>query len=225
MAKTALFNTCQTCAGTFSPKRNVSARYCSAKCRAVAAKEKLEDYVCQNQKCLKTYRPQERLQRFCSKSCSAIHNNPRVKSKPREHVECRFCGTPLTKSQSQFCSHMCRVNLQCYEKRDDWVLGLVDASYTDGQLMPWARQLLVEMCGSCCSRCGWGEVNPSTGKAILSVDHVDGNWNNNYCWNLVVLCYNCHTLTPTFGSLNKGSRAGTRPKTKARDIRNINPPA
>jgi hypothetical protein len=72
-----------------------------------------------------------------------------------------------------------------------------------------------------CSKCGWAKKNPRTNTVILTVNHIDGDWKNNKKENLEVLCYNCHTLTETFGSLNKGSRSGRRPGGNDRDIRRI----
>jgi len=55
-----------------------------------------------------------------------------------------------------------------------------------------------------CEQCGWGETHPTTGLVPLTIDHIDGDWTNNKPKNLKLLCPNCHSLTPTYGSLNKG---------------------
>ena len=57
-----------------------------------------------------------------------------------------------------------------------------------------------------CSKCGWHEVNPTTGLIPLEVHHKDGNYRNNIEDNLEVLCPNCHSLTPNFKALNKEGR-------------------
>ena len=59
---------------------------------------------------------------------------------------------------------------------------------------------------------GFAEVNPITGKVPLEIDHVDGDCYNNRPENLVVLCPNCHSLTPTFRALNKASGRKYRAK-------------
>lgn len=61
-----------------------------------------------------------------------------------------------------------------------------------------------------CSQCGWCEINPSTGKSPLEIDHIDGNSANNDENNLRVLCPNCHSLTPTYKALNKGNASKER---------------
>ena len=56
-----------------------------------------------------------------------------------------------------------------------------------------------------CSLCGWGEINPTTKKTPLEIEHIDGNYKNNKEDNLLLLCPNCHSLTPTYKALNKGN--------------------
>ena len=47
---------------------------------------------------------------------------------------------------------------------------------------------------------------------ILNIDHVDGCRENCREENLQLLCPNCHSLTLTFGSLNRGNGRATRYK-------------
>jgi hypothetical protein len=79
-----------------------------------------------------------------------------------------------------------------------------------GALLESARQYLVEEAGHRCTQCGWCVPNPKLGRPILAVDHIDGDWTNNFKSNLQVLCYNCHTLTETFCRLNDKSPVGSR---------------
>jgi hypothetical protein len=65
-------------------------------------------------------------------------------------------------------------------------------------------RLLRERYGERCSRCGWSERHPKTGKVPIEVEHIDGDWQNNHIGNLTLLCPNCHALTPTFRALNRG---------------------
>src|SRR5579871_6049355 len=58
--------------------------------------------------------------------------------------------------------------------------------------------------GERCSRCGWAERNPKTGRIPVEVEHIDGDWQNNRLTNLTLLCPNCHALTATFRGLNRG---------------------
>jgi hypothetical protein len=38
----------------------------------------------------------------------------------------------------------------------------------------------------------------------VEVEHIDGDWQNNNPENLILLCPNCHSLTPTYRGLNRG---------------------
>lgn len=61
-----------------------------------------------------------------------------------------------------------------------------------------------------CSSCGWCEINQWTNKSPLEIDHIDGDDKNNKEPNLVLLCPNCHALTPTFQNLNRLYNGKTR---------------
>lgn len=54
-------------------------------------------------------------------------------------------------------------------------------------------------------KCGWSKINPTTGKVPIQLEHIDGNSENNSLDNLKLLCPNCHSLTSTYGALNKGN--------------------
>jgi 5-methylcytosine-specific restriction endonuclease McrA len=54
-------------------------------------------------------------------------------------------------------------------------------------------------------KCGWSEINPKSGKVPIQLNHINGNSEDNKLSNLELLCPNCHSLTPTFGMLNKGN--------------------
>ena len=98
------------------------------------------------------------------------------------------------------------------DKIKRWIEGDGDvASYVGGQLTNWAKRYLKEAAGDKCTECGWGIPNPTLGRTILTIDHIDGNWTNNRYDNLKVLCFNCHTLTSSFGSLNVGNSPRSRP--------------
>jgi hypothetical protein len=146
-------------------------------------------------------------QKFCNRSCSASFNNSKFKKRVsgRTVFSCLNCSMGLTLHQSKFCSHSCAHEFRNKEKVSQWLNGKISATSTNGTLLDFARAYLLAECGGACTECGWSKPNPKTGKVILTIDHKDGNWLNNERANLVVLCYNCHTLTETFGSLNKNN--------------------
>ena len=75
------------------------------------------------------------------------------------------------------------------------------------------KRQLEEIKGSSCEKCGLG--NEWQGESItLQVDHINGDPYDNSPSNLRLLCPNCHSQTPTFGSKNKGNGRWTRENLK-----------
>jgi 5-methylcytosine-specific restriction endonuclease McrA len=68
-----------------------------------------------------------------------------------------------------------------------------------------SKQYLIHLYGSDCMKCGWNEKNVITEKVPIELEHIDGNSENNLLENLKLLCPNCHSLTPTYKSLNNGN--------------------
>jgi hypothetical protein len=83
--------------------------------------------------------------------------------------------------------------------------------HVNGQINRHIRRYLFEKYGSRCTKCDWAQVHPITGRVPLTVEHLDGDWKNNSEDNLTLLCPNCHSLTLTFGSLNRGRGRPRRP--------------
>lgn len=69
----------------------------------------------------------------------------------------------------------------------------------------FVKRYLVETRGDQCELCGFRGANPHTNNSVIQMDHTDGNCFNNAPENLRLLCPNCHSMTPNYGSLNKGS--------------------
>jgi len=147
--------------------------------------------------------------------CSCLKSKNRDQSKCscrpkriRKYVPshpCSRCG--VTTTNPSYCSQACNnaVRPKTVKELDSWLAGEIGLSTGNGELKAVARQYLLKEAGYACTECGWNKPNPKTGKPILCVDHKDGNHRNNFRSNLVVLCYNCHALTPTFGALNIGT--------------------
>lgn len=72
------------------------------------------------------------------------------------------------------------------------------------------KDYLIYKHGEKCMECGWDKVHPITKKVPIQLEHIDGNSENNSLNNLKLLCPNCHSLTPTYGALNKGNGRETR---------------
>jgi hypothetical protein len=151
---------------------------------------------------------------FCTRSCSS-RTIQREKGSKRELITCP-CGKTSRRSKSPsklYCSVPCYNRFSDLPKKETltqeiirlWQNGEFDASCSTASVHRTIRKFLLDSVGNKCQRCDWSEVNPASGRVPLHVDHVDGNWKNSSKCNLVVLCPNCHSITPKYGALNKGN--------------------
>ena len=162
--------------------------------------------ICSNPTCNNELDKQPK---YCSRSCAAQVNNRKYPKRPKEGGACESCGSALPAQHTRFCSIEC-MRRPRQEAIRDWVNGITSPQKGKGVLPEWARNYLLDLAGNKCSKCSWAVPNPKLGRPILTIEHKDGNWLNNRIDNLEVLCYNCHTLTDTFGSLNKGNGTFTK---------------
>lgn len=127
---------------------------------------------------------------------------------PRKLKEkiCLQCACTYQSSDPRVvcCSRECAVKIKRAAYVKDWLDGRINGMRGVAAISMHIRNYLLDECGRKCPRCGWGEKNPKTGLVPLTINHIDGNYQNNVRSNLEVLCPNCHSLTPNFGSLNKG---------------------
>ena len=134
-----------------------------------------------------------------------------VRMSPRKpRSPCLACGKPLKNLRSRYCDNRCQGTFQREKYLAAWKAG--EKSGTSDVSNPEIigvrgiiRTYLFEKFDGKCTRCGWGEKHPVTGRSPLQVDHRDGNVLNNREENLDLLCPNCHSLTPTWGNLNRGN--------------------
>ncbi len=145
-----------------------------------------------------------KFRKFCTQTCSATHNNKITKRKPRNN--CKNCGTMCLKRQQIFCNTKCQQRFYYLAFIDAWLKGDDNGVRSSGlTTCKYIKQYLREKFGDKCFECGWNKVHSITGKVPIQLDHIDGNAENNKPENLRLLCPNCHSLTPTFGSLNRGN--------------------
>lgn len=116
----------------------------------------------------------------------------------RDPHPCLGCGQMTL--EFDFCNLECRQGYVRMVKRKKWIEGTYDA----GPILPWMKEYLKARWGSKCSQCGWDEYH-NDGKSLTQIDHINGDSKDSRITNLRILCPNCHSLTPTFGSRNKKS--------------------
>ena len=136
---------------------------------------------------------------FCSRTCSALYNS--LSKKPK--LDCKNCGKFLNKNAKQFCSKSCQQKFLSQYLTQMWLDGN-SPSRKDGTVPVYIKRYLIKESQNKCQVCGWGGINPVSRKSVLQVHHIDGNSDNNLKQNLQILCPNCHSMTPTYGSLNIG---------------------
>lgn len=133
--------------------------------------------------------------RFCCRSHAASYNNSQ--RGPYKSRKClyEFCDNRIQHSST---SIYCAVE----HRQEDLKWKYFHAGWypTSKQMPRWLRDFLIVLG---CSVCGWNEINPISNRPQCQIDHIDGNCFNHKKENIRVLCPNHHSLTNTFGTLNK----------------------
>lgn len=88
---------------------------------------------------------------------------------------------------------------------EEWKLGNKSGMKGKTSTSAHIKKYLFRRCNSACEKCGWNKINEATGRVPLEINHKDGNFRNNKEENLELICPNCHSLTFTYRSLNKGN--------------------
>ena len=154
---------------------------------------------CGNQKEIQT----GNLTRGATKSCGCSQN-PSGKIRKKEKY-CLNCGKELHKGQYKYCSSLCQQEYQRKEyikKVNNGEESGLKKSGNATKISDSIRTYLFKKYNNKCQKCGWGEINPTTGKCPLEIHHKDGDRTHNDLNNLELLCPNCHSLTPNYKYLN-----------------------
>ncbi len=117
------------------------------------------------------------------------------------------CGAVCVRLKALYCCHKCHRDHEYKKYIARWKEGKEKGHRRCVALAPssYVRRYMFEKYGRQCGKCGWSEVNPSSGRIPLQINHIDGDAENCSEDNLELLCPNCHSLTPNFGSLNRGN--------------------
>lgn len=143
--------------------------------------------------------------KFCSRSCSVTYSNQHRKKKI-EYYYCINCNKEIPK-KNKYCSTKCFNEYRYKQKIKQWKDGEWDGSTGDKwiDLSSTIKKYIFDKYENKCAKCGWSEINPYTGTLPLEIEHIDGDATNNEEENLILLCPNCHSLTPTYRGANKGN--------------------
>ena len=120
---------------------------------------------------------------------------------------CLNCGKELigNKKNNKYCCQQCQLDYQHKQYIERWKNGQESGLKGKYEVSNHIRKYLFEKNNNSCQLCGWNQINPITGNIPLQIHHIDGDCLNNSENNLELLCPNCHSLTETFGNLNKTS--------------------
>ena len=130
--------------------------------------------------------------------------------KPRP--ACLSCGREVGLPNAKFCSNKCQHDYAYKLYISEWRQGKASGSCLGECVSPHVRRYLHEKYNDRCAECGWDRKHPITHKVPLQIHHIDGDADNNAEENLQLLCPNCHSLTFTFGGLNRGNGRAYRYK-------------
>jgi hypothetical protein len=131
---------------------------------------------------------------------------------------CLNCGKELDYSAKKYCSNDCQAQYEYTSYIERWKNGEESGVIGKYATSKYIRKYLFNKYSDKCQKCGWGEINPSTGLIPLQIHHKDGNCVNNSEDNLELLCPNCHSLTETYGSLNVNSSRVYRRQKEGREF-------
>ena len=121
--------------------------------------------------------------------------------------KCIYCNSDIDDPKNnnrKFCNNKCQQNYQHDQRVKLWKLNKLKTTKGDYQINSTIRRYLFDKYDGKCAKCGWCEINPVSNRCPLEVEHIDGNSENNNEDNLILLCPNCHSLTPTYKNLNRG---------------------
>lgn len=117
---------------------------------------------------------------------------------------CPHCNIEFRGNGKMYCSPQCSTDAGRMEKVNLWLEGKIDGRRGKTATGNYIKWYLKNIRGEQCEICGWNEVNPYTGNIPIELEHIDGDFTNNHIDNLKLICPNCHSLTKTYKSLNKG---------------------
>lgn len=120
------------------------------------------------------------------------------------HGKCQNCNRDMIKTggrttKYKYCNLSCQHEFQMNER--------ISSGKASNKTL---KLFLIKKYGEKCMDCGWCEINRTSKKVPIELEHIDGNSLNNLLDNLKLLCPNCHSLTSTYKGLNRGNGRHSR---------------
>lgn len=159
--------------------------------------------------------------RFCSSSCAAkVNNTGRKHTKETKdkisrslskdgkgtdvgNEKCPVCGKEIKNRSGKYCSNECFQKAIFEERVAKWKNN--PELFSSEAIPSFVKRYFMIKYGCKCQKCGWGEINETTGKIPLEIHHINGDCTDNREENLQLLCPNCHSLTPNSGAKNRNN--------------------
>jgi predicted HNH restriction endonuclease len=119
-------------------------------------------------------------------------------------ANCLNCNHELNQGRNctaKYCHNQCQSDHRAKLKLAEVEQGTANAK--------WVKRYLIEKHGNVCmsSDCAWDFTKVQVN---VEIEHVDGNSENNTLENCILLCPNCHSLTPTYKNRNMGKGRASR---------------
>ena len=135
--------------------------------------------------------------RFCSKSCA----NSRVFSEESKKKKSES-NKKRIKEKGKW---GCQLDQNTEKFRETWKQKMKDKSWEDLGIDSKRIRVILDQNG-CCHECG---INEWRGQPLtLETEHIDGDHSNNTRENVIALCPNCHSITPTWRGRNVAKNRG-----------------
>lgn len=136
-------------------------------------------------------------------------------NKKKEKSKCLNCDNIVPRKPNKYCCQRCQIDYQYKKYIKRWLnrkeTGNISIN-SNIAVSAHVRKWLIEVRGEQCEKCSWNNINPYTNKIPLQINHKDGNSLNTVPENIELLCPNCHSLTSTYGGLNRGNGRKARYK-------------
>lgn len=147
--------------------------------------------------------------RFCSEKCARSFSTKNRRKAINQQVSQKLRGrqpvNPFKIGHQPSREMRTKISVAARIKFDAWIATWLAGSVVSGRSAcdKIKRYLLEKFRG--CQRCGWSQIHPFTEIIPVQLHHIDGNHLNNHPDNVELLCPNCHSLTPNYMALNKGT--------------------